>query len=115
MNELRNPWLQPYARTLRREMTKEERHLWYDFLKGLPFPVKRQKVIGKYIVDFYIPKYQLVIELDGSQHEDDFERRYDGERDRFLNQAGLTVLRIANTDIWEDFDGVCHSIKEHCK
>ena len=56
------------ARRLRKNMTKEERHLWYDFLRGLPVMVHRQKVIGKYIVDFYIAEANLVIELDGSQH-----------------------------------------------
>ncbi|MBQ5583241.1 MAG: DUF559 domain-containing protein, partial [Ruminiclostridium sp.] len=60
--------LRPNARNLRKEMTKEERRLWYDFLKGLPVTVHRQKVIGPYIVDFYIASSKTVIELDGSQH-----------------------------------------------
>ena len=67
MNQTNNPKLTPFARKLRREMTKEERHLWYDFLKPLPVTVNRQKVIGPYIVDFYCAGAKLVIELDGSQ------------------------------------------------
>ena len=63
-----NPNLKPAAQKLRREMTREERHLWYDFLKALPVNVHRQQVIGPYIVDFYIAPAKLVIELDGSQH-----------------------------------------------
>ncbi len=112
MNELRNPRLQPYARTLRREMTREERHLWYDFLKGLPCPVKRQKVIGPYIVDFYIPSRMLVIELDGRQHDEACEQRYDRERDRFLGQAGMEVMRFSNHDINSNFNFVCRAIEE---
>jgi len=52
-------------------MTKEERHLWYDFLKNYPIQFNRQKVIGSYIVDFYCHKAKLVVELDGSQHSQD--------------------------------------------
>lgn len=62
-----NP-LRKNARTLRKEMTWPERHLWYDFLKNLLQTVHRQKMIGNFIVDFYIPSCKLVIELDGAQH-----------------------------------------------
>ena len=68
MNTNSNPKLTDNAKNLRKNMTKEERHLWYDFLKTLPITVNRQKVIGNYIVDFYIATAKLVIELDGSQH-----------------------------------------------
>ena len=68
MNQRSNPDHTKYAQKLRREMTKEERHLWYDFLKTLPETVNRQKVIGPCIVDFYCASAGLVIELDGSQH-----------------------------------------------
>ena len=74
-------------------MTKEERHLWYDFLKELPVNFNRQKVIGNYIVDFYCAKAKIVIELDGSQHYFDEGREKDLKRDRFLSSLGLTVLR----------------------
>ena len=68
MPEYYNKHLRGNARSLRKNMTKEERHLWYDFLKGLPVMVHRQKVFGNYIADFYIAEAKLVIELDGSQH-----------------------------------------------
>ena len=66
MNTLHRKTLTPYAQKLRREMTKAEKHLWYDFLKKIPFTVHRQKVIGPYIADFYIAEAKLIIELDGS-------------------------------------------------
>ena len=66
MNENNNPELTHIAQNLRKNMTKEERHLWYDFLKKLPITIQRQKVIGQYIVDFYCASAKLVIEIDGS-------------------------------------------------
>ena len=68
LNNNHNEKLTKVSQRLRREMTKEERHLWYDCLKHLPVTVQRQKVIGCYIVDFYIESRQVVIELDGRQH-----------------------------------------------
>ena len=105
-----NPKLKPFAQKLRRGMTKEERHLWYDFLKGLPVTVNRQKVIGPYIVDFYIASAKLVIELDGSQHFEVSCLESDRERDRCLSSLGLRVLRYSNLDISRNFDGVCEDI-----
>ncbi|MCR5025389.1 MAG: endonuclease domain-containing protein [Lachnospiraceae bacterium] len=77
-----NPILKRNSRQLRSEMTKEEKHLWYDFLKTLPFTVYRQRVIGKYIVDFYIASFKIVIEIDGSQHYEKEGRDKDIERVR---------------------------------
>lgn len=94
-------------------MTKEERHLWYDFLKQLPVTVHRQKTIGNYIVDFYIAEAKLVIELDGSQHFEEEGRKKDESRDAFLKSQGLTVLRYANSDINQNFQGVCQDIWNH--
>jgi len=68
MNKKHNPNLTRLSRRLRREMTREERHLWYDFLKGLPVTIQRQKLIDPYVVDFYCASAKLVIEIDGSQH-----------------------------------------------
>ena len=96
-------------------MTKEERRLWYDFLKSLPVSVKRQKIIGSYIADFYIPSDKLVIELDGSQHYSDEGKDYDAERDAFMASLGVTVLRYSNADISENFTGVCEDILAHIK
>ena len=94
-------------------MTKEECHLWYDFLKTLPITVHRQKVIGDYIVDFYIASSNRVIELDGSQNYETEHHQKDRERDNYLRSLGLTVLRYSNSDIHRCFDDVCHDILNH--
>ncbi len=107
LNQTNNPKLRKNAQKLRREMTKEERRLWYDFLKRLPITVNRQKVIGPYIVDFYCASRKLVIELDGSQHYEDEGAASDRGRDHALNQLGITVVRYSNDDINRNFDGVC--------
>ncbi len=96
-------------------MTKEERHLWYDFLKDLPETVYRQRVIGKYIVDFFIASRKIVIELDGSQHYDADGRDKDAIRDEELRELGITVLRYGNNDINRNFRGVCEDILEQMK
>jgi very-short-patch-repair endonuclease len=91
-------------------MTKEEKHLWYDFLKSLPVTIQRQKVIGKYIVDFYCASAKLVIEIDGSQHYDKKALEADALRDKFLNNLRLTVKRYSNRDINTNFTSVCKDI-----
>ena len=98
------------ARMLRKNMTKEEKHLWYDFLRTYPVRFLRQKVLGKYIVDFYCAKAKLVVELDGSGHCTELGRQYDAERTAFLEEYGLTVLRISNLEIHNNFRGVCNYI-----
>ena len=113
MNQNSNPNLKPFSQKLRREMTKEERHLWYDFLKTLPVTFHRQKVIGPYIVDFYCAKPRLVIELDGSQHFEEAGAFADRERDRYLNEQGLRVLRFSNLDVNRNFRGVCEEILKY--
>ena len=107
LNQTSNPKLRKNAQKLRREMTKEERRLWYDFLKQLPVTVNRQKVIGHYIVDFYCAAAKLVIELDGSQHYEREGTASDRERDHALNQLGIKVVRYSNDDVNRNFDGVC--------
>ena len=102
-----NKQLVPFAKQLRREMTKEERHLWYDFLRSYPVRFSRQKVLGKYIADFYSAEAKLVIELDGSQHYEDGNIEKDTERTTFLEGYGLTVIRIPNTEVSRNFQGVC--------
>ena len=101
------------AQTLRKNMTPEEKHLWYDFLKRLPVRAHRQYNIGNYIVDFYIPKKQLVIEIDGIQHITREHQEKDQERDRFLENEGLRVLRIPNESIRKNFTAVCQVILNH--
>ena len=107
MQSKHNKELTPLAKQLRREMTKEERHLWYDFLRTYPIRFSRQKVLGRYIVDFYSAKAKLVIELDGSQHYGVEQAEKDAERTAFLNGYGLQVIRIPNHEVSENFEGVC--------
>ena len=102
------------SQALRRNMTKEERHLWYDFLKNYPFQFYRQKVIGNYIVDFYCCKAKLIVELDGSQHFQE-QRESDEARTKYLKSLGLEVLRIPNNEIWDNFPGVCEAIELEVK
>ncbi len=101
------------AQTLRKNMTKEEKHLWYDFLKKLPVTVNRQKNIGSYIVDFYISEHRTVIVLDGVQHGDEEHAIKDTERDETLYKLGITVLRYTNRQIKQNFRGVCLDILKH--
>ena len=91
-------------------MTKEERHLWYDFLSSYPVRFKRQQIVGRYIVDFYCPQARLVIELDGSQHYEGDGPEKDAHRTAELEKQGLTVLRFLNYDIQTNFSGVCLTI-----
>ena len=98
------------AQALRRNMTKEERHLWFDFLKTYPVQFKRQYSVGTYIVDFYCYRAGLVVELDGSQHCTPETVEYDRRRTDFLNRQGLYVLRISNLDVMRGFAGVCELI-----
>ena len=110
MNKNNNPELTHIAQNLRKNMTKEERHLWYDFLKKLPITIQRQKVIGKYIVDFYCASANLVIEIDGSQHYEPESIEKDATRDKYLNNLGLVVKRYANNEINNDFESVSMDI-----
>ena len=110
MQSKHNEKLVPLAKQLRKNMTKEERHLWYDFLRNYPIRFSRQKVLGKYIADFYCAKCKLVIELDGSQHFEENDLRKDAERAAFLEGYGLTVIRIPNVAVNKNFSGVCQSI-----
>ena len=91
-------------------MTKEERHLWYDFLRSYPVRFSRQKVLGKYIADFYSAEAKLIIELDGSQHYEDSNKEKDDERTAFLESYGLKVIRIPNNEVSRNFRGVCEYI-----
>lgn len=98
------------ARELRKNMTPQEKRLWYDFLRTYPVKFYRQRAIGNYIVDFYCSKARLVVELDGSQHYDPDNERYDAERTKQLEACGLRVLRFSNYDMARYFEGVCGTI-----
>ena len=110
LNKTNNPKLKEHAQNLRKSMTKEERRLWYDFLRRLPVTVNRQKVIGDYIVDFYCASAKLVIELDGSQHYQEVGMHKDSKRDAYFNQLGLTVKRYSNYEVNCEFDDVCNDL-----
>ena len=98
------------AQSLRKNMTPEEKHLWYDFLKKLPITVNRQKNIGNYIVDFFISEKRVAIEIDGVQHQIDKNVISDEKRDNYLKDLGITVLRYKNSDINKNFNEVCNDI-----
>ena len=108
-----NKKLVPVAQELRKSMTKEEKHLWYDFLKRLPCTVNRQKNIGNYIVDFFIANKRIVIEIDGGQHNYEENKEADKQRDFDLLKLGITVLRYTNLDINTRFNTVCEDILKH--
>ena len=110
MDYKHNKSLVSNARNLRKNMTKEERHLWYDFLRSYPAKFLRQKILGKYIVDFYCAEAKLIVELDGSQHYEDNGKKYDMERTAYLEQYGVRVLRIPNNEVFRNFRGVCEFI-----
>ncbi len=110
MQPKHNEKLTPFAKELRKNMTKEERHLWYDLLRSYPVRFYRQKVLGRYIADFYCAEAKLVIELDGSQHYDALEAKKDAERTAFLEGYDLNILRIPNNEVLNNFRGVCEYI-----
>ena len=110
-----NKALVPVAKMLSKNMTKEEKHLWYDFLRTYPVKFLRQKVLGKYVVDFYCAKAKIVIELDGTQHYEDKEIEKDALRTEFLEKYGLKIIRISNLDINKNFEGVCTFIDNKVK
>ena len=106
----KNDKLLETARKLRREMTRHERHLWYDFLRTYPIKIYKQRIIGNYIADFYCASAKLVIELDGSQHFTDEGIENDQIRDEFMRELGLTILRFTNFDIDRNFINICNQI-----
>lgn len=115
MDRKHNKKLVENAKTLRKNMTKEERHLWYDFLRGHSARFTRQKILGKYIADFYSPSAKIIIEVDGSQHYDEVEKQKDDERTKYLEEYGLKVIRIPNNEVNQNFRGVSEYIDEIIK
>ena len=107
-----NPQLVERAKTLRKNMTKAEKKLWYDYLRTFQFRVHRQRPIDNFIVDFYCPNLSLVIEVDGESHSTDLAQNYDRERTQILEGYGLTIIRFTNQEVLNDFEGVCATIEE---
>ena len=111
----KNQSLKANAQSLRKSMTKEEAHLWYQFLCRYPLRFRRQYVIGNYIADFYCHQARLVVELDGSQHYSPEEQAYDKKRTAYLESQGLLVLRFSNLDVMRRFRDVCQAIDTTAK
>ena len=112
MSVSKNPGLLGHARNLRKEMTPQERKLWYLFLQKYPVKFYKQRIIGPFIVDFYCASAKLVIEIDGSQHYDTPGMMHDLKRTEYLQQQGLKVLRFSNADINSRFSNVCDTIHQ---
>ena len=104
-NELLN-----VARILRRNMTRQEKHLWYDFLRYYPVKIYKQRIIDNFIADFYCHTARLVIELDGSQHYTSQGKAHDAARTEILDRYGIYILRFSNRDVDKNFEGVCRMI-----
>ena len=98
------------ARDLRKNMTPQERHLWYDFLRNHPMKFYKQKQVGPFFLDFYCPARKLAIELDGSQHYEDIGKEQDLKRTEYLSRKQIRVLRFSNAEIDRNFEGVCTAI-----
>lgn len=94
-------------------MTDEEKKLWYHFLVHLPVTVSKQKVLGRYIVDFYVASRNLAIEIDGHSHYTCHGHSYDEHRTEYLNSIGIQVIRYSNYDVSHHFEKVCNSISDH--
>ncbi len=100
----------PLAKELRKNMTKWERKLWYEFLRDYPVRFQRQKSIGNYIADFYCAKAKLVVELDGTGHDLENQYQHDQKRTKDLQEMDLQILRIMNIEVEKDFKTVCERI-----
>ena len=110
-----NKKLTPIAKKLRKEMTKQEKHLWYDFLRTYRPRFLRQKAVNKFVADFYCSKAKLIIELDGSQHYTEKGLLKDKKRTKILNTYGLKIIRFTNNEIDKHFEGVCMRIDTEVK
>ena len=105
-----NPKLTPYARRLRKNMTKEECELWYSYLRTYPYQFRRQVTIGKYILDFYCAAAKVAVELDGSQHFTSEGKQHDEIRTNFLQSQEILVIRYPNSVVMKNLQGVCSDI-----
>ena len=102
-----SPAMRKRAQQLRKNMTPEEKMIWYQFLRGYEQRVTRQYVLGDYIADFYCAGAKLIIEIDGAQHYDEAGRDYDAVRTRFFETYGLEVVRLTNLQINRQFKECC--------
>lgn len=109
-NNLSDIKTRSFAKKLRKAMTRQEKHLWYDFLQKHRYKWYKQKPIGKYIADFYCGRVKLIVEVDGSQHYEEKHVEYDNKRSEYFKNLGITVIRFPNNAIYENFNGVCEEI-----
>ena len=104
--------LKARGRSLRNNLTDAEQHLWNRLrrkqVSGIQF--YRQKPIGNYIVDFYAPLVQLVVEVDGSHHFDGIQAKHDKQRSEYLAQLGFKVLRFDDRQVLMQTDAVVEEI-----
>ena len=98
------------AKLLRKNMTRQEKHLWYDFLRYYPVKIYKQRIIDNFIVDFYCAQAKIVIEIDGAHHFTPEGKNYDRLRTEALNRYELKVLRFSNHDVDTRFEAVCNII-----
>ena len=101
-----------HARSLRAEMTDQERRLWYGWLRKMPFRFMRQKPIGDFIVDFYCHRAKLVVEIDGWRHFTKEGRNDDSRRTAFLESQGLFVLRFRGHAVDNNIEAVATQIEQ---
>lgn len=106
----KNKKLLNIARILRRNMTRQEKHLWYDYLRYYPIKIYKQRIIDSFIADFYCHSARLAIEIDGSGYYTKQGRERDQERTEILEKYGICVLRFSNSDVDDNFEGVCYMI-----
>ena len=99
------------AKVLRENMTKSERHLWYDFLRYHKPRFQRQRPIGPYVVDFVCYDAALVVELDGEAHDSQNAWMHDEARTKYLEHLGFRIIRFLSRDVFENFEGVCQKIE----
>ena len=112
-----NKKLKERASEMRKNMTRAEKKLWFDFLSTFSkekHKIYRQRIIGNFIVDFYLPDFKLVIELDGESHYADWAQEYDFERTQFLESEWCTIIRFTNTEVYDEFESICERIVKHC-
>lgn len=109
-NQTRRQFLAQRAEQMRRSMTHAEKRLWVSFLREYPVPFVAQKVIAPYIVDFYCRRARLSIELDGEGHFTPEQKEYDRIRTTYLEMFEIKELRFTNTEVKENFEGVCAAI-----
>ena len=110
-----NSTLDKYAKENRKNMTDEEKKVWYQILRGHDPEFHRQRIIGNYIVDFYCPKLKLIIEIDGYQHFYEENKEYDSKRTEYFEKLGFYVLRFENTEVMKDFENVRYIINNVCE